>query len=182
MSAELAAALPVSAIVVMGVSGAGKTTVGKALAERLRVPFIDADDLHPQANRDKMAGGTPLTDDDRWPWLAVVGAAVARELRTGHGVVVACSALRRTYRDAIRSTADGPVTFIQLDGTAELLGERIGARTDHFMPPGLLTSQLQTLEALEPDEPGSAFSVQDAPDVLAARIHDWITTREDALA
>ena len=165
----------------MGVSGSGKTTVGRLLAERLGVPFLDADDLHPQANRDKMAGGTPLTDDDRWPWLAAVGEAVAGELRAGHGVVVACSALRRTYRDAIRRNAEGPVTFAQLDGTADLLRERIGARSDHFMPPALLTSQLQTLETLHPDEQGSVFSVHDAPELIAARMHDWIA-REDAFA
>jgi carbohydrate kinase (thermoresistant glucokinase family) len=182
VSAEAQDAVSASAIVVMGVSGAGKTTVGRALAERLHLPFIDADDLHPQANKDKMAGGTPLTDDDRWPWLGRVGEAVAAELRSGRGVVVACSALRRTYRDAIRRSADGPVTFAQLEGSADLLGERIGARSDHFMPPTLLTSQLQTLERLEPDETGSVFSVHDAPDLVASRIYDWVTTREDALA
>lgn len=170
------------AVVVMGVSGSGKSTVGHALAGRMGVRFIDADDLHPQANRDKMVGGTPLTDDDRWPWLELVGAAIDAERRSGGGVVVACSALRRRYRDALRRSADGPVWFAHLSGDAALLGERLADRADHFMPAALLGSQLQTLEGLEADEPGSAFSIEESPETLVALIHDRLTTREDTFA
>lgn len=168
-------------VVVMGVSGSGKSTVGRALAERLGVRFIDADDLHPQANRDKMAGGTPLTDGDRWPWLELVGAAIGAERLAG-GVVVACSALRRRYRDALGRSAGGPVWFAHLRGDAALLGERLADRADHFMPVALLGSQLQTLEELGADEQGSPFSINHDPETLVALIHDRLTTREDTFA
>jgi carbohydrate kinase (thermoresistant glucokinase family) len=163
------------AIVVMGVSGSGKTTVGELLADRLRVPFLDADDLHPPANRAKMAGGTPLTDDDRAPWLEAVGRAISDADR---GVVVACSALRRRYRDTIAATAGRPVRFAHLAGAEELLHERMAER-EHFMPPALLRSQLDTLEPLDPAEPGRSFATTDEPALIASRISDWITTEKD---
>lgn len=161
------------AVVVMGVSGSGKTTVGRQLARRLAVPFVDADDLHPPANRAKMAGGTPLTDDDRAPWLEAVGRAIAE---ADGGAVVACSALRRRYREAILAGAGRAVVFAHLSGDAGLLHDRMAARTDHFMPPALLRSQLDTLEPLDPAEPGRSFAVSDEPALVASRIHDWITT------
>src|SRR4051794_13921955 len=133
-------------ICVMGVSAVGKSTVGVALAEQLGVPFTDADALHSEANRAKMTAGTPLTDDDRWPWLDAVGEQFRRGAGSD-GLVMACSALRRVYRDRIRSVAP-EVVFVHLHGSPELLGARAGARTDHFMPPALLDSQLATLEAL----------------------------------
>lgn len=166
----------VPAIVVMGVSGSGKSTVGRELARRLAVPFIDADDLHPPASRAKMAGGTPLTDADRAPWLEAVGRAIAE---AGAGAVVACSALRRRYREAIVAGAGKPVVFAHLCGDADLLRDRMAARTDHFMPPALLRSQLETLEPLDPTEPGRSFAVSDGPEVVASRIHDWITTHKE---
>jgi gluconokinase len=138
-------------VVVMGPSGSGKSTVGEALAARLGVPFVDADDLHPITNVDKMTAGQPLTDDDRWPWLKIVGRAVAEASATG--VVVACSALRRAYREAILAEAPETV-FVELHGTRELLTERMGRREGHFMPATLLDSQLATLEPLADDEPG----------------------------
>ena len=132
-------------IVVMGVSGAGKSTVGEALAHRLDVPFVDADDLHPAANVEKMRTGTPLTDDDRWPWLDLVGAALAAA--EPPGIVVACSALRRAYRDRLRAVAPD-VAFVALEGDPEVLAERLGARAGHFMPATLLASQLAVYDAM----------------------------------
>jgi len=147
-------------IVVMGVSGSGKSTIGRLLAERLEVPFIDADDLHPMTNVDKMAAGQPLDDDDRWPWLAKVGEAFAEASRTG--VVVACSALKRSYRDAIRAEAPG-VTFVYLHGERELLASRLGKRENHFMPATLLDSQLEALQVPGDDEGSVTVSVDGSP-------------------
>lgn len=138
-------------VVVMGVSGSGKSTVGAALARRMRVPFVDADTLHPAANVAKMAAGHPLDDDDRHPWLDTVGEWLAAHRDGG---VVSCSALKRTYRDQLRAHCPG-VEFLHLSGSAELLADRLAARTDHFMPAALLRSQLDTLEPLGSDEPGA---------------------------
>lgn len=134
----------------MGVSGSGKSTVGAALARRMRVPFVDADTLHPAANVAKMAAGHPLDDDDRSPWLDKVGEWLAAHRDGG---VVSCSALKRKYRDRLRAHCPG-VEFLHLSGSAELIAGRLAARTDHFMPAALLRSQLDTLEALGPDEAG----------------------------
>jgi beta-N-acetylhexosaminidase len=138
-------------IVVMGVSGCGKTTIGDLVARELGVAFLDGDSLHPVENVAKMAAGTPLTDDDRWPWLATVGAELAAA--GDGGLVLACSALRRSYRDAIREQAPDTV-FLHLHGSKEVLRARTEGRTGHFMPPALLDSQLATLEPLDADEPG----------------------------
>ena len=154
-------------ICVMGVSAAGKSTVGIALAETLAVPFVDADSLHLESNRTKMAAGTPLTDDDRWPWLDAVGAEYAQA--GASGLVMACSALKRVYRDRIRAAAPG-VVFVHLGGPRELLLERATARTDHFMPPSLLDSQLDTLEPLGYDELGVAVTVDRTPAMLVSEI------------
>jgi gluconokinase len=138
-------------IVVMGVSGCGKSTVGAALADRLRVPFQDADDLHPAANIDKMARGIPLTDEDRAPWLAAVGRELAQSETTG--LVIACSALRAIYRDILRTHA-ADVFFVHLAVTKNVLAARMVVRSEHFMPLSLLESQLATLEPLTPHENG----------------------------
>ncbi|MFE5411129.1 gluconokinase [Microbacterium sp. NPDC056569] len=140
-------------VLVMGVSGSGKSTVGRALAERLGGVFIDADDLHDPAARAKMAGGTPLTDEDRWPWLARVAVAMNAAAVASPAVVVACSALRKTYRDAIRGASEGPVVTVHLDLDRESLHARMTAR-EHFMPATLLDSQRSTLESLGLDEVG----------------------------
>ena len=170
------------AIVVMGVSGSGKTTIGRQLAERLGASFVDADDLHPESNRRKMAGGTPLTDEDRWPWLDAVARTMSTELAAGRGIVVACSALRRRYRDALRAGTGSEVVFAHLTGSADLLHARMAARPGHFMPPALLESQLETLEPLDPDEAGMAFSVEDDPSSIVTAIQNWSASREEAVA
>lgn len=142
-----------AAIIVMGVSGCGKSSVGALLAERLGLAFIEGDVLHPKANVDKMARGTPLADDDRWPWLDIIGAEMAASLARGEGIVVSCSALKKVYRDRLRAAAGGALAFVYLHGSRELLTERMGARTGHFMPLSLLDSQLATLE-VPTGEPG----------------------------
>ena len=154
-------------IVVMGVSGSGKSTVGSALAQRLRVPFIDADTLHPPTNIAKMAAGEPLDDDDRYPWLEEVGQWLADHRDGG---VVACSALKRTYRDQLRAHCPR-VEFLHLRGSPELIGSRLAARSGHFMPGALLQSQFDALEPLGPDERGVVVDLdedaQDAQDAQA---------------
>jgi gluconokinase len=140
-------------VVLMGVSGSGKTTVGQALAQRLEMPFIEADDLHPKSNRDKMAAGIPLTDDDRWPWLDAMGTRMEEIRREGHGVIATCSALKRSYRDRLRAKVNGPLLFVLLDSPKPVLATRMAARKGHFMPPALLDSQLATLEKPSPGEP-----------------------------
>ncbi len=135
-------------MIVMGVSGCGKTTVGEALAVRLGAGFTDGDDLHPAANIARMSRGEALTDADRWPWLTRVGEALR-----GDGMrIVGCSALKRSYRDHIRRVAGGPVMFIHLAGPKAVIAERMRARRGHFMPPALLDSQFATLEPPGPDE------------------------------
>nr|WP_085911804.1 gluconokinase [Pseudonocardia autotrophica] len=149
----------------MGVSGSGKSTVGEALAERLDIAFTDADGLHPPANVAKMSSGVPLTDDDRWPWLDLVGAELAAH--DADGLVVACSALRRSYRDRIRSHAPR-TAFLHLAGAPEVLAARMAGRAGHFMPPALLLSQLDTLEPLTAGETGVTLDIDAPVDELVA--------------
>lgn len=160
-------------LVVMGVCGAGKSTVGAALAQQLGATFVDSDSLHPPANVAKMAAGTPLTDEDRWPWLERVGSQLASEHT--EGIVVACSALKRAYRDAIRAQAPSAM-FVQLDVALPLLQSRLAQRPGHFMPPSLLNSQLETLEPLQADETGLTVSTGEGIEATAngvvSRLHD----------
>ena len=148
---------PRAAIVVMGVSASGKSSAGRALATILGVDFIDGDDLHPAANVAKMAGGHPLTDEDRAPWLDRVGAVLADVEAHPAGIVIACSALRRRYRDRIRAAAGAGLTFVFLDISREEAARRIAARANHFMPPSLIDSQFATLE--RPDGEGDVVSI-----------------------
>jgi gluconokinase len=153
-------------IVVMGVAGSGKTTIASGLAERLGVPFVEGDSLHPIANVRKMSQGIPLTDEDRWPWLAAIGERMEVERQTGHGVVVSCSALRHSYRDCLRKEVHGKVHFILLDGSRELIGERMKKRKGHFMPAALLDSQFATLERPGPDEHATVLDISQTVPVL----------------
>jgi gluconokinase len=150
-------------LVVMGVSGSGKSVVGAALAQRLRVAFADADDLHPPANIAKMSAGKPLDDDDRRPWLETIGAWLADHDTTGG--VVACSALKRSYRDRLRRHAPR-VRFLHLDGSREVIARRQSSRPGHFMPHSLLDSQFATLERLAPDEQGEVLDVDRSVDAI----------------
>jgi gluconokinase len=153
-----------SPIVVMGVSGSGKSTVGAALAQRLRVPFADADDFHPPANIEKMTAGRPLDDDDRYPWLEAIGEWLAERCRDGG--VMSCSALKRKYRDQLRRHCPD-VTFLHLAGSPEMIGRRQASRPGHFMPATLLASQFETLEPLAADERGVSIDVdQDIDSII----------------
>ncbi|MBP1134673.1 carbohydrate kinase (thermoresistant glucokinase family) [Arthrobacter sp. PvP023] len=138
-------------VVVMGVSGCGKSTVGALLGERLGVPFFDGDDFHPPANKAKMASGIPLDDDDRAPWLAEIGAALATPAAGTGSRIIACSALKRRYRDLLRSFAPDLV-FVHLSGDAATISGRLSSREHEYMPGSLLASQLATLEPLGSDE------------------------------
>jgi gluconokinase len=142
-------------LVVMGVSGSGKTTVATALADELGLQMIEGDEFHPPANVEKMAAGIPLTDEDRRPWLQTLGKLLAEHHARGQGTVLACSALKRAYRDVLRSAVPPEETFIiELDADPATLRQRMASRTGHFMPATLLESQLETLEHLEDDERG----------------------------
>ncbi|MEU0471430.1 gluconokinase [Streptomyces olivaceus] len=153
-------------VVVMGVAGTGKTTIGPLLAARLSVPYAEGDDFHPPANIAKMTAGTPLTDEDRWPWLDAIGDWAHG--RAGLGGVVSCSALKRSYRDRLRAAAPG-VVFVHLTGSRELIEDRMSHREGHFMPTALLDSQFATLQPLEADETGVAVDVAGAPEEITAR-------------
>lgn len=141
------------AIIVMGVSGSGKSSIGEKMAARLNIRYVEGDALHPAANVEKMSKGIPLTDEDRWPWLDVIGQQIAASLAAGAGIVVTCSALKRVYRERLRAAGGGHLYFVYLDGSKELLTKRMGERKGHFMPASLLESQLRTLE-VPTGEPG----------------------------
>lgn len=159
---------PLPHIVVMGVSGAGKSTVGRVIAERAGAPFLDADDLHPPANRRKLSAGDPLTDPDRGPWLLAVRDRMREwDQAKGHdpespgsdlGLIVACSALRRSYRDVLRDVYR-PVFFVELRADPELIAVRLAARRGHFASQRILESQLRTLEPLQVDENGITLPI-----------------------
>jgi gluconokinase len=149
------------AIVVMGVSGSGKTTIADKLAERLGWSCEDGDEYHPKSNVEKMSAGHPLTDEDRWPWLQAIADKIDQVCEAGEHAVVACSALKRAYRD-ILVHGRGDVRIVYLDGAQELIAGRLAARKGHFMPPGLLESQFKTLQPPGSDENPVAVSI-DAP-------------------
>jgi gluconokinase len=160
---------PSTTIVVMGVSGSGKSTVAAGLVARLGWAFAEGDDFHPSANVEKMRAGHPLDDDDRWPWLRTLAAWIGEHEQAGRSVVVTCSALKRSYRDLLR---DGhpSVWFAHVTADAELIRDRVEHRSGHYMPASLLGSQLATLQPLEQDEPGAEISGAGAPDVVVEKV------------
>ncbi len=157
-------------LIVMGVTGCGKTTVGALLAGRLNARFLDGDDYHPTANVEKMASGKPLTDDDRWPWLDRLGDVFEKSVAEQDRVVLGCSALRRIYRDRLTNACAAAPLFIHLSGRRELIHGRMAARRDHYMPVGLLDSQIATLEPMEQDENAIALEVDATADQITSRI------------
>ncbi|MFF5965782.1 gluconokinase [Streptomyces collinus] len=153
-------------VVVMGVAGTGKTTIGPLLAARLGVPYAEGDDFHPPSNIAKMSAGTPLTDEDRLPWLDAIGEWAHG--RAGLGGVVSCSALKRSYRDRLRAAAPG-VVFVHLTGGRALIEDRMLHRQGHFMPTALLDSQFATLQPLAADEAGVGVDVAGGPEEITER-------------
>jgi len=146
-------------IICMGVAGCGKSSVGKAVSEHFGWIFVEGDDLHGTANIEKMSRGEALTDDDRWPWLLRVGEQFGSIADNTSGLVVSCSALRRSYRDRINEGAGGEVFFLHLHSEQSVISKRMAARKNHFMPPGLLNSQYQTLELFAADEYGAVIDI-----------------------
>jgi carbohydrate kinase (thermoresistant glucokinase family) len=165
-----------AAIIVMGVSGSGKSTIGALLAERLGWPFADADGFHPAANVAKMAAGQPLTDEDRWPWLDAIAAHIGAARGTGQPVVVACSALRRAYRERLRA-GHGDLIFLHLAGAPAVIAERQAARQGHFMPPSLMASQFATLEDPAAEADAVTVSVQASPHEVVGNILSSLSER-----
>ena len=158
-----------AAIIVMGVSGSGKSTIGALLAERLGWPFADADGFHPAANVAKMAAGQPLTDADRWPWLDAIAAHIGASRTAEQPVVVACSALRRAYRERLRA-GHGDLIFLHLAGAPEVIATRQAARQGHFMPPSLMASQFATLEDPAAEADAVTVSVSASPHEVVGNI------------
>jgi gluconokinase len=163
-----------AAAVVMGVASCGKTSVGLALAEKLGAEFVEGDKLHPQSNIDKMSAGIALTDEDRWPWLSLVGEAV----RGSSGKLVSCSALKKSYRQQIMKSAERPVWFVFLSGSRTMLERRIAARKHHFMPPSLLDSQLATLELPGPEERAKRFDISLPVDTIVQQAAEWLLQQD----
>lgn len=178
---ENSASSPAPAVmIVMGVSGCGKSTIGALLALRLQWAFEDADWLHPASNVDKMHSGSPLSDEDRWPWLEAVAAWIDKTRRSGGHGVVACSALKRDYRNVlIGDRVD--VRLVYLKGDESLIARRIAIRHEHFMPQSLLHSQFETLEEPGADEDPITVSVEPQPREIVARILSAMNVPEGAL-
>ncbi len=164
-------------IVVLGVSGCGKSTIGKMLAPPLGATFLEGDEYHSSANIAKMRAGRPLDDTDRWPWLEKIGVAAAEHLRQGRSVVVACSALRRAYREALSRAARHDLIFVHLEIDRATIAARIQARRQHFMPVTLLESQLATLEPLGADETGTEIAETGTAQETVKAIERWLRLR-----
>jgi carbohydrate kinase (thermoresistant glucokinase family) len=165
-----------AAIIVMGVSGSGKSTIGALLAERLGWPFADADGFHPAANVAKMAAGQPLTDEDRWPWLDAIAAQIGASRTAAQPVVVACSALRRAYRERLRA-GHSDLIFLHLAGAPEVIATRQAARQGHFMPPSLMASQFATLEDPAAEADAVTVSVSASPHEVVAAALEQLAAR-----
>ena len=170
----MATAAAVPLVVVMGVSGCGKSTVGQLLARQLKAEFLEGDDLHPPRNIERMASGIPLTDADRRDWLLEIAQQIADARAGHHGLVVSCSALKRSYRDMLR-TAAGKLAFVYLHASREELQARLAARPGHFMPGSLLDSQLQTLEPPQADERAIQFDAALPPAEISQQAAAWLS-------
>jgi gluconokinase len=157
------------AIVVMGVAGSGKTTIGEGLAEQLGWTYEDGDKFHPKSNVEKMSAGHPLTDADRWPWLQAIADEIDRVCKLRGNVVIACSALKRAYRNVLVHGRDD-VRIVYLDGTYDLIASRLAARKGHFMPPTLLESQFKTLQPPGPDENPVTVSIDASIEAIVDNI------------
>lgn len=166
-------------VVVMGVCGSGKSTVASTLAARLDLPFLDGDDFHPKANVDKMSRGIPLADEDRWPWLSILGSAMRKAAEERGGVVATCSALKQIYRTHLSDAVGLPMVYALLDGSRETLLKRMQARKDHYMPPSLLDSQLAILEWPGPDEPVLTLSIEPAVDTIVDELESSLVAMTD---
>ncbi|MCI2959352.1 gluconokinase [Agromyces atrinae] len=162
-------------LIVMGVSGSGKSTIGQSLADAFGREFIDGDDLHPTANKQKMAAGHALNDEDRAPWLEIIAQRIGSELAEGQPIVVACSALKRRYRDQLVSHAPETV-FVHLVGERDVIAERQSHRTHEYMPTSLLDSQFATLEPLDDAENGFVVDVTLTPEQIVAAVRDELGT------
>ena len=169
MTARGPDATPPARYVVMGVAGSGKTLIGSRLADALGVPFLEGDDHHPPENKARMAAGIPLTDADRAGWLATLASHIIEARAAGRGLVVSCSALKRSYRDLLRA-ADPDLRFIHLSGPRTLLAERLAKRKGHFMPPSMLDSQLATLEQPADDERVAVVDISGTPESIVDAI------------
>ena len=159
-------------VIIMGVSGSGKTSIGSAIAVALKLPFLEGDTLHPRSNVQKMEAGVPLTDEDRWPWLDKIGAELAK---AEEGIVVSCSALKKTYREILRREAKGPLAFIFLDGSPEILRDHMNKRTGHFMPVSMLDSQLATLEPPTGEPLVLRQDVEEPPEKIINASLSWVS-------
>lgn len=161
--------------VIMGVSGSGKTTIGSALARALDVEFLEGDLLHPPENVRRMAHGMPLTDEDRWPWLAAIAQHLRAASTASRGLVVTCSALKRSYRDLLRSQGAADLQLVYLAGTRDVIMHRMATRHGHFMPPALLDSQLSTLQEPAPDEHAWVCDIRQSPEAIVADLVQRLT-------
>jgi gluconokinase len=173
LRSEMATSTP-SRIVLMGVAGCGKSAVGAALAVCLNATYLDGDDLHPPENIEKMSRGEPLTDDDRWPWLTLIGQKLADPDGT---LILGCSALKRRYRDHIRDEAKRPVTFVHLSGTRDLITARMAARAGHFMPTSLIDSQFEALEPPAKDENAITVDISCSVDMVVDGVVEQLPGR-----
>ena len=172
---------PVPLVVVMGVSGCGKSTVGRLIAKRLACEFLEGDDVHPPRNLERMAAGIPLTDLDRHDWLKAIAEQLADASAARYGLIVSCSALKRSYRNQLR-TASSELAFVHIHGSLEVLEARMHSRTGHFMPPSLLTSQLQTLEPPGADERCITLDATMPPESIAEQVSLWLAQPFSATA
>lgn len=156
--------------VIMGVAGSGKTTIGELLAHALDIPFVEGDDLHPRENIERMEHGIPLTDEDRRPWLLAIARRLREAEQSGSGLAVTCSALKRSYRDLLRSRGSGDARFVYLRGTLPTIAERLARRRGHFMPASLLESQFAALEEPGADERASVYDIRESPEAIVANL------------